>query len=43
MKEFEIHRHLSAQYGDKVLPQLSAYEWFEAFENGWLIVTDSEH
>ena len=29
----EIHRRLSAQYGNSVLPQRSVYEWIEKFEN----------
>ena len=30
----EIHRRLSAQYGDSVLPQRGVYEWTEKFKNG---------
>jgi transposase len=30
----EIHRRLSSQYGNSVLPQRSVYEWIEKFKNG---------
>jgi histone-lysine N-methyltransferase SETMAR len=43
VKWVEIYRHLSAQYGDNVLPQQSVYEWIEMFKNGWTGVTDAEH
>ena len=29
----EIHRRLSAQYGNSVLPQRGVYEWIEKFKN----------
>ena len=29
----EIHRRLSAQYGNNVLPQRGVYEWIEKFKN----------
>jgi hypothetical protein len=29
----EIHKRLSAQYGNSVLPQRSVYEWIEKFKN----------
>ena len=29
----EIHRSLSAQYGNRVLPQRSVYEWTEKLKN----------
>jgi hypothetical protein len=38
----EIHRKLSAQYGDSVLPQLIVYEWIEMFQNGRTNVTEAE-
>ena len=28
-----MHRRLSAQYGNSVLPQRSVYEWIETFKN----------
>jgi hypothetical protein len=43
VKGVEIHKHLSAQYVNNVLPQHSVYEWIEVFTNGWTNVTDSEH
>jgi hypothetical protein len=30
----ETHRRLSAQYGNRVLPQRSVYEWIEKLKNG---------
>ena len=30
----EIHRRLSAQYGNSVLPRRSVYEWLVKFKNG---------
>jgi transposase len=38
----EIHRRLSAQYGNSVLPQRSVYEWIEKFKNGRTSVTHEE-
>ena len=38
----EIHRRLSAQYGNSVLPQLSVYELIEKFKNGRTSVTNEE-
>ena len=35
----EIHRRLSAQYGNSVLPQLSVYGWIEKFKKGRTSVT----
>ena len=35
----EMHRRLSAQYGNRVLPQRSVYEWIEKFKNGRKSVT----
>ena len=35
----EIHRRLSAQYGNGVLPQRSLYEWIEKLKNGRTSVT----
>ena len=35
----EIHRRLSAQYRNSVLPQRSVYEWLEKFKNGRTSVT----
>ena len=30
----EIHRGLSAQYGDSALPQRSVYKWIKKFQHG---------
>ena len=38
----EMHRRLSAQYGNSVLPQRSVYEWIEKFKNGRTSVTHEE-
>ena len=38
----EIHRRLSAQYGNSILPQRSVYEWIEKFKNGCRSVTHEE-
>jgi hypothetical protein len=38
----EIHRRLSAQYGDNVLRQRRVYDWIEMFKNGWTTVADAE-
>ena len=38
----EIHRRLSAQYGDSALPRLSVYEWIERFQHGRTSVKDEE-
>jgi hypothetical protein len=38
----EIHRRLSAQYGNSVLPQRSVYEWIEKVKNGRTNVTREE-
>ena len=38
----EIHRRLSAQYGDSALPRRSLYEWIEKFEHGRTSVKDKE-
>jgi len=35
----EIHQRLSAQYGNSVWPQHSAYEWIERLKNGHTSVT----
>jgi hypothetical protein len=37
-----MHRRLSAQYGDSVLPQRSVYEWIDKFKNGRTSVTHEE-
>ena len=38
----QIHLHMCAQYGDKVLSCRIVYEWTEMFENDHTIVTDAE-
>jgi len=38
----EIHRRLSVQYGNSVLPQRSVYEWIEKLINGRTSVTHEE-
>jgi hypothetical protein len=38
----EIHRRLSARYGNSVLPQRSVYEWIEKLKNGRTSVTHDE-
>jgi len=38
----EIHRRLSAQYGDSALPRRSVYEWIENFKSGRTNVTHEE-
>ena len=38
----EIHRRLSAQYGNSVLLQRRVYEWIEKFKNGRTNVTHEE-
>ena len=38
----KIHRRLSAQYGNSVLPQQGVYEWIEKFKNGRTSVTHKE-
>ena len=38
----EIHRGLSAQYGDSALPWRSVYEWIERFQHGRTSVKDEE-
>jgi len=38
----EIHRRLSAQYGNRALPQRSVYEWIEKFQHGRTNVKDEE-
>jgi transposase len=38
----EIHRRLSAQYGNSVLPQRSVYEWIEKLQNDRTVVTHQE-
>jgi hypothetical protein len=38
----ETHRRLSAQYGNRVLPQRSVYEWIEKVKNGRTSVTHEE-
>jgi len=38
----EIHRRLSAQYGDSGLPRQSVYDWIERFEHGRTSVNDEE-
>jgi transposase len=42
VSEAEIHRRLSAQYGNSVLPQRSVYEWIEKLKNGRTSVTHEE-
>jgi transposase len=38
----EIHRRLSAQYGNSVLQQRSVYEWIEKLKNGRTSVPHEE-
>ena len=38
----QIHLHMCAQYGDKVLSRRIVFEWIEMFENGRMSVTDAE-
>ena len=38
----QIHLHVCAQYGVKVLSRRIIYEWIEMFENGHTSVTDAE-
>ena len=38
----EIHRRLSAQYGNSVLPQQSVYKWIEKLKNGHTSVMHEE-
>jgi hypothetical protein len=38
----EIHRRHSAQYGNSVLPQRSAYEWIEKLKNSRKSVTHDD-
>jgi hypothetical protein len=38
----EIHRRLSAQYGNSALPQRSVCEWTAMLKNGRTSVTDDE-
>ena len=38
----QIHLHVCAQYGDKVLSRRIFYEWTEMFENGRTNVMDAE-
>jgi len=38
----EIHRRLSAQYGDSALPRRSVYEWKKKFQHGRTSVNDEE-
>jgi len=38
----EIHRRLSAQYGDSALPRRSVYEWIKRFQYGQTSVKDEE-
>ena len=38
----EIHRRLSAQYGDSALPWRSVYEWIEKFQHGRTSLKDEE-
>jgi len=38
----QIHLHMCAQYGDKVLSRSIVYELIEMFENGRMSVTDAE-
>ena len=40
--EAEIHRRLSAHYGNSALPQWSVYDWITMFKNGRTSVTDDE-
>ena len=38
----EIHRRLSAQYGDSALPRRSVYEWIEKFQQVRTSLKDEE-
>ena len=38
----EIHRRLSAQYGDIAIPRRSVYEWIKKFQHGRTSVKDKE-
>jgi len=38
----EIHRRLSAQYGDSALPRRSVYKWIKRFQQGRTSVKDEE-
>jgi hypothetical protein len=38
----EIHRRLSAQYGNSALLKQSVYEWVDRFQNSSISVTDAE-
>jgi len=38
----EIHRRLSAQYGDSALPRQSVYEWIQKFQHGWTSLKGEE-
>jgi len=38
----EIHRKLSAQYGDSALPWRSVYEWIEKFQHGRTSLKDEK-
>jgi len=38
----EIHRRLSAQYGDSALPRRNVYEWIEIFQHDRTSVKDEE-
>ena len=38
----EIHRRLSAQYGDSALQRRSVYEWIEKFQHGRTSMKDEE-
>lgn len=38
----EIHRRLSAQYGDSALPRRSVYEWIKKFQHGRTSLKDEE-
>jgi hypothetical protein len=41
-RDAEIHRRLSAQYGDSVLPKQSVHEWTDMFKSGQTSITDKE-
>jgi hypothetical protein len=42
-KGVEIHRRLSPQYGDNVLPQRSVYEWTVVLNHNRSSVTGAEN
>jgi hypothetical protein len=38
----EIHRRVSAQYGDSALPRRSVYEWIKRFQHGRTSLKDEK-